>query len=530
MISVRAALRAPPLRVGRPEVLAGHAELDRPVRWVHAGEVPGMPALLRGGELLLTTGMGLGTSAAEHRMFVRALAERGVAALAIELGDTMPAVPPALVAEAEVQALPLVAIHREVRFVEITEEIHREIVDRQVVVMRRGEEIQQRFTEMMLDGAGIPEVLGALAETIANPVFLEKADRGVLFHALHHTADAEAFAAWEDVAAGANAPAHVAVPVRTRGRDEWGTLWALALDSPLADVERVAVERAVALISLALLRSRQEDVLAVRQPGRFLSRLLEADLGEDEARGSASAMGFDSTSRWLLPVAATRTRGAGALGDEAGWAAVWRDLRRDIGAAMPLLAGTLDLGHDLAVVARLDAPEDRPALASRIASVLHASAERHFGAPGSITVAAGAASESWTALAEALRETREATGGPPDDELWRDATRPDLGRLLRSLRDNRHVGAFVDKRLGPLLEHDRNRSFRLLDTLRVYLEHNGHKAAAARALSINRQTLYHRLERIEDVVGEPLDVEDAHQGLHLALRFHDERTRRSGSD
>src|SRR3954467_14585236 len=87
-ITVSAALALPALRRGLPEVVAGAGGLDRPIRWVHAGEVPNMASLLRGGELLLTTGMGIGPRAADQRRFVAELAARGVAALVIELGHT----------------------------------------------------------------------------------------------------------------------------------------------------------------------------------------------------------------------------------------------------------------------------------------------------------------------------------------------------------------------------------------------------------------------------------------------------------
>jgi PucR family transcriptional regulator, purine catabolism regulatory protein len=523
--TVRAALQVPPMRVGLPEVLAGQDHLDRAVRWVHAGEVAHMPALLKGGELLLTTGMGIGSTAADQRRFVQALAERGVTALAVELGAALPEVPRALVAEAESHGLPLIAIRREVRFVEITEVIHREIVNRQVVLMRRGDEIQQRFTDMMLDGAGIPELLGALAETIANPVFLEKSDRGVVYHATHHSPDAQALAAWDEVSRGAETPAHAALPVRTGGGEAWGRLWALGLDSPLEELDRVAVERAVGLIALALLRSRQEDVLAVRQPGRFLSRLLESDMEEAEAREGAAAIGFTTSPKWLLPMVATRSGRSGGGGQEAIWALVWRDLRRDLeGGAWPMLAGTLSLEQDLAIVIGLAAEHERPAVADRVATMLHAAADRHFAAADAVTLGVGRLAGSWGAVSQGLREAVEAATAPAsgDRRAWYDAGQADLGRLLWTLRDNREMRAFVDKRLGRLIEHDRNRSFKLLDTLRVYFAHNGHKAAAARVLHVERQSLYHRLERIEEVLGESLDDEDTYLGLHLALRAHDQ--------
>jgi purine catabolism regulator len=42
--------------------LAGEASADRPVRWVHLSELEDPTPWLKGGELLLTTGGGIGTS------------------------------------------------------------------------------------------------------------------------------------------------------------------------------------------------------------------------------------------------------------------------------------------------------------------------------------------------------------------------------------------------------------------------------------------------------------------------------------
>ena len=56
-ITVQRALELPGLRGGLPEVVAGADRLHRTVRWVHAGEVPNIASLLKGGELLLTTGL-----------------------------------------------------------------------------------------------------------------------------------------------------------------------------------------------------------------------------------------------------------------------------------------------------------------------------------------------------------------------------------------------------------------------------------------------------------------------------------------
>ena len=94
-ITVRRALELPALRRGLPEVLAGEDRLDRAVRWVHAGEVPHIASLLKGGELLLTTGLGLSSRPTEQRAFIRKLADREIAALVVELGSRFESLPSA---------------------------------------------------------------------------------------------------------------------------------------------------------------------------------------------------------------------------------------------------------------------------------------------------------------------------------------------------------------------------------------------------------------------------------------------------
>jgi purine catabolism regulator len=105
-ITVAEALALSALRRGLPEVIAGHGSLQRALRWVHAGEVPNIAALLSGGELLLTTGMGLAVSDAQRCRFIEGLAQRGVAALVIELGTALTEIPESMREAAQANDLP----------------------------------------------------------------------------------------------------------------------------------------------------------------------------------------------------------------------------------------------------------------------------------------------------------------------------------------------------------------------------------------------------------------------------------------
>ncbi|OAH09275.1 PucR family transcriptional regulator [Streptomyces jeddahensis] len=114
-----------------PQLIAGEEALDRPVRWVHSSEVYEGANFLDGGELLLTNGFGLtDADEATRRRYVRELAARGAAGLAVEIGRSLPRMPDEVADEARSVGLPLLALRRVVPFVRITEAANRAIVTR----------------------------------------------------------------------------------------------------------------------------------------------------------------------------------------------------------------------------------------------------------------------------------------------------------------------------------------------------------------------------------------------------------------
>ncbi|HYV81563.1 MAG TPA: PucR family transcriptional regulator ligand-binding domain-containing protein, partial [Streptosporangiaceae bacterium] len=69
------------VRAGEPRVVAGEESLGRLVRWVHAIELPDAARLLRGGELVLTTGIALPDDGSLLATYVSELVSVGVSAL-----------------------------------------------------------------------------------------------------------------------------------------------------------------------------------------------------------------------------------------------------------------------------------------------------------------------------------------------------------------------------------------------------------------------------------------------------------------
>ncbi|MFC8872264.1 PucR family transcriptional regulator [Streptomyces sp. NPDC057148] len=541
-ITVQRALELPGLRSGLPEILAGADRLHRTVRWVHAGEVPNIASLLKGGELLLTTGYGLGTRPAEQRAFVRTLAERGIAALVVELGPRFARLPAALVDTARTAGLPLVQLHREVPFVTVTEEIHTEIVNGHYALLQRAEEVHRRCTDALLGGGGVPQVLGILAGFGGNPVFLETADGRLLYAAGSGPEGADPLQVWEglrgphkdapppagsvlvDVPGGGPGPGTATGPGTGAGPGPGSVrarLVMLPVRSPLAQVHRMAAERAAGILAVVLMQARQEEELAARGRGDFLTDLAEGRITAEDAPAQARVLGFKPGTSPLLPVVMRLGDALSPAGG--GWAVLARAVAEELASVgVPVLLGVRPVEGRVPLLLGLRAESERGAVADRVAAALRAGAERAgMQRPGAQppVVVVGVAG-GWAAASAGLRhaaETATAAQGLTD-RPWYDARRLDIDLLLWRLRDHPDLAAFVDRAIGPLRDHDDRSKPPLLPTLQTYLAHAGRKAETARELHLNRQTLYNRLARIGELLGTDLDDPQTVLALSLALR------------
>ncbi|WP_205857365.1 PucR family transcriptional regulator ligand-binding domain-containing protein, partial [Phytoactinopolyspora endophytica] len=162
-LMLREILDLPEIRAAAPALTTAPAGVNRDVTWAHSSEIFEIGPLLSGGELLLTTGLGLsGADAGARRYWIRDLAERGVAAVAIETGRSFTTVPDELIDEADRCELPLVRLDRVVPFEHICRAVNTVLLDRESVAMRLVDQLSDQLLAALAGGG-----LDAIARTAA---------------------------------------------------------------------------------------------------------------------------------------------------------------------------------------------------------------------------------------------------------------------------------------------------------------------------------------------------------------------------
>ena len=508
-VTVRDILGIPGLAL---RLVAGAADVERPIRWVHASELEDPTPWLKGGELILTTGMGLGASPARQRAYVTRLVDTKVAGLGFGLGFGHDKVPKALVAEAQKHDLPLFEVPYPVPFIAITEAVFSRLGAEQLDTLQRAFDAEHALTRAVLDGGGVEAIARSLADVVHGWVLL------LDLHGIALTTTSRAAAlrhehVWDELQdARPEGPAfsltmvdrghHVWVqPVGAQGRTE--AFLAVGKPQQPTQVDRIVAGHALSLFAIELAKSRAVADAQRRLQGDFFQELVRGGIIAAEASRGLTRFGFVRDA--ALQVVAIEANDDGLDPDLLVNALT--DLRSREGQ------GFLVSGHDHGVylLGPAEPPIDLPGLAEALGTKVSA--------PLRVGAGSGATADD---VARSLREARYALQ-VCRLEGWAQAGFEDLGtyRLLLSMADPDALRAFADALLAPLDGYDAEHHGELLISLEAFLQHNARWETAAAHLFVHRHTLRYRMRKVEELTGRDLSSSFDRMEFWLALRARD---------
>ncbi|MCX5424307.1 PucR family transcriptional regulator ligand-binding domain-containing protein [Streptomyces sp. NBC_00078] len=510
-------LALPVLAAGQPRVVTGVTHLDRPVRWVHITELTDPASFLKGGELVLTTGMPLPDDPAGVRRYVDELADVPAAALVIELVRRYHRPPDALVHACHARGLPLIALAKDVNFLEVTQVVHSLILGNQAEAMRRTQRIHEAFTTLTLRGAGPEEVMRAAAEMSGHTVVLENLMHQALMCEPSGNTVEEVLRDWEErsrqipFGAGTSGTAGWLVAAVEYQGERWGRVVMLpaGADGPAFAPEPVTVlERtAMALTVARLIHPTPWERTAHRNALQDLAG--QRHRSPEDARARVAALGLPTEDRRYrallvdLPTADKSTVLEGRLSQE---------LRA---AGAQALVGELAPGRLGILLALRPTQPWRPAV-EQVGSSTRALVPQAIVTVGSEVTDLRDSARSFHEAARVAEATPPGQPLPPD-RSFHELSDIGLRRLLYALREDTRIQDYAERRLGRLIDHDFRHGSELLTTLRLYLDAAGNKTTAARRGGLSRETVYQRLRTIERLLDCDLESGENCTELHVAL-------------
>jgi PucR family transcriptional regulator, purine catabolism regulatory protein len=494
---VREIVAATPL--GRGDLVAGRAGLDRTVALARLVDVPGLDDGSPGA-LLLARGVGplVGTAGC---LIVERLVGGGAAGLAIARGHYLGTVHRRVRARADEVGLPILTLPLNSRLGEIADAVEAAVLDRRYQALRHADGVQRALSRILLGGGDLPALIERASELLGNPLVLLDADGRRLAASpdagyVPRLDDLDLAAGAQEIELGEDRRLLVA---QVPGASGAGGSLALVPRRPFGPYDETALDHVASLVAVELLRGQQlrlaedrlradlvRDALAAREPADDLAARARA-LGADfDAPQVAVTAGVDDLDAVLARL--------GRSGTGAREAAV-RVLVSEVEAALGRVALVARDGDSAVALLPAEFAGDlRDRLAAAATALAHVE-------PGVVLAAGWGRAAPLGEHARSLAEARRAralgaalrSGGAHgyEDVAVYDAL---LGEGAPGAA--RQLAAHT---LGPLTPELRR-------TLEVHLQGGLSVARTAEALYLHRNTVRYRLGQIERLTARRLDV------------------------
>ncbi len=454
-------------------VAAGAPGLGNEIRWLHASELADPTPWLAGGELLLTTGLGIPRTAAGQRTYVRRLAEHGLAGLGLGTGFGYDAVPETIVRAGDRLGFPVLAVPYEVPFIAISKAVFAHLASEQLEQVTRALEVHERLAQAVIHGRGLRALLAVLCNHLGCSLAL--VDDGGRVLAERHS--------------GKRLPFDGALELPVVADEEIATLKARRERGEFSEYDRLVLHHGQTALAFELSRRHAVSAAELRLAGDLLEDLEQERLDDRETARRMAAFGLEPARDYAALLAVPRN----GLTGERLRSTVARELDR---RALRYLSTAR---RDRAVfLVEAGSEEAILGLARGVVSV-EPDARVGVGRPA-----------HGRSLGRSLLEARaalDATSTPV-------ASYHELGslELLLSLPDAA-LEAFVDRVLGPAAANAW-----LVESLSALLASGCRWSDAADRLGVHRHTLRYRMDRLREQTGRHPDDPEQRMELWLAVK------------
>lgn len=480
------------------EIIAGKAGLHHTVKWIHIMEVLEVQELIKGDELLLMTGMELKNNESGFIQFIQQLAAVDAAGVCIEYGRYLAAIPERVKKVADELQLPIIVFHKQVRFVDITQSIHTEIISQQYEALKVLEDYAQKINKYSLKVTDAEQILMYMQKYLQLSVVYESKDQPTTFIP-NRNKEVFEHLSHRKTKRLASRDIHVF-------EQPYGKVYIYALDRDLTDLDTLILDRTVVTLSQYALRELYTEEKLESEHRQFLEQWLDGAASDDEVTHFLQDQGMSLGEHpWFVMV--HQLKRDRKKKDLMYYKINLRQLMEKEGFRCFILE------QQQYVIFILGDLRDKESYRARMKRAMNDIISQYR---AEILIGIGKYGVQYNNLVESVSSAKTALHirmKNMDLPYFYDDL--NLHHMIFTLQKDPFIMRMVAERIELLSTYDTKHNGSLMDTLQMYFLCNGQKKETAEKLFIVRQTLYHRLEKIEQILA--MDLMNYHHRILLEM-------------
>ena len=475
------------------ELVAGFNGKHNTIKWVHVLEVMNAQKLLKGQELILTTGVSFKQDSVLFQQFVHGLIEADCSGLCIEYGDSVRNVPEEVIALANLHHFPIIVFHEEVRFVEITQELHTLIINHQYSKMTQLENYSQLLNKETLNTQNPDQLLKILYSFLQNQIIFEVEGQETIFYPNMTKKQREQLL--EKKKCVDTSSKFTIYPIYLFEHN-YGEITIHSENREITEFEMLILDRTVTALAQVLLRNLYVEEKKGLEDAKWLEEWLEGGHSEEEVKQFilSEQPNYKRKESAILVISLPRNEKNRQL--DTTYFKLYCHATFDKKGFYPYV-----IQKKYSLILILLNRQDGISMKKRLQECIQKleSSDLLMGqefAVGKFVTDLTKVQESYQTALDTLYIVRniDSTSYFYDD-LY-------VFHLIYKMQKHTNLEEMIRDYLQPLVEFDEKHGGGLLETLEVYLQSNGSKQETAKRLFIVRQTLYHRLRKIESLIGK----------------------------
>lgn len=502
-------------------VIAGEDGIHRFVKWVHVVEVTRMRNLLNGNELILSTGVAWKDNTDLFVSMVREFLENNAAGLCIEMGTYMSAIPPEVIALAKDNQFPIIIFTQEVPFVEITQDIHSMIINQQYQKISDLENYSQNLNKRLLTIESYEDILQCIFSALELQIIFRLKNLEYEFVPEISQNEQKTMIYQLETAKMSPCDYIASSPIFLFGQ-EYAEIFIYSKDIPVSEYDLLILDRTATALAQHLLRDMYVEEKRRVEEFEWLYGWLEGEHSLESISEYFAQNGIKPKTTEavvlitkLIPLKEKITQDVTYL----------KLLFRSIFEQFGFTVLSVEKRNEITFI--LVNNRTKKNIKDRIKTGIESIIDSEFirkQCSAKIMIAAGYVIEnlqdvhkSYLTAKEAQRILQKMTN-KANYYFYEDLH---LYRLISQMSKHINLQEFAAEYLQPVIQYDQKYNGKLLETLKVYLECNGSKQEAASKLFIVRQTLYHRLQKLENILGKDFMEHEKRVAIEFMLLVQD---------